>query len=151
MFENSEVSENKGEIQNDRNFKAVQVKELSVIEKFFANYWTKWIHKIKFFIMPLLLIWIGFAAYRASMLDRADEALQRLRSDHWLYKLQKVLTQDMHKASDASLLNIYMVWGVSGLDRSDVDRWDPTDIGKNIYDTEFDMSSEANQQRIVDI
>ena len=151
VVENVENQEDKQDIQNDKEPQPAEVKELSLIEKFFGNYWTRGINKIKFFIMPLMLIWVGIAAWRASMLDRADEALQRLRKDHWLYKLEKVLTDDMHKTSDASLLNVYLVWGISGLDRSDVDRWDSTDIGKNIYDTDFDMSSEANQQRIVDI
>ena len=101
--------------------------------------------------MPALLIWIGIAAWRVSMLERADEALQRLRSNHWLRKLETTLIDDMHKSSDTSSLRVYFVWGIAGLDRSNVDQWDPTDIGKVVYDNQFDMSSEANQQRIVDI
>ena len=151
VVENADNQEDKDDGQRENAPEVAELKELSIIEKFFSTYWTIWINKLKFFIMPILLIWIGFAAWRVSLLDRAQEPLERLRPDHWLKKLGKVLTDDMHKTSDTSSLTVYMFWGIIGLDRSDVDRWDSTDIGTNIYDTEFDMSSEANQQRIVDI
>ena len=107
--------------------------------------------KLKFFILPITLIWIGIALWRALSLESATEAIRRLPDDHWLVKLEDTLSDDFHRTAEAESLTVYLVWGISKLNRDGVDRWDPTDIGKIVYDDDFDMSSEANQQRLIDI
>ena len=127
------------------------IKELKLIEKFFANYWNKWTSKFKFFVFPVTLIWIGIAIWRALSFKIARETVQDFPSDHWIKKLEYTLSRDFHKTSETESITVYLVWGISSLDRTNVDRWDPTDIGKIVYDDDFDMSSEANQQRLIDI
>ena len=127
------------------------MKQLTFIEKFFGNQWNSWINKLKFFIMPLLLIWVAICLWRVTELKRAQEPLNRLRDGHWLAVLEETLKDDMHKSADANALIVYLVWGIDKLDRNGLDRWDSTDIGKNVYDTSFDVSPIDHQQRIVDI
>ena len=121
-----------------------ELKDLTCIEKFFGNRWNTWMSKLKFFILPITLIWIGIALWRALSLESATEAIRRLPDDHWLVKLEDTLSDDFHRTAEAESLTVYLVWGISKLNRDGVDRWDPTDIGKIVYDDDFDMSSEAN-------
>ena len=46
---------------------------------------------------------------------------------------------------------MYFIWGASGIDTSTSKRWDPLEFGDLIWDEEFNLAPEANQQRILDI
>mmetsp|Transcript_20255 Transcript_20255/g.17938 ORF Transcript_20255/g.17938 Transcript_20255/m.17938 type:complete len:92 (-) Transcript_20255:405-680(-) len=42
-------------------------------------------------------------------------------------------------------------WGVKKLDNSDIDIWDPTDLGKLTFDSEFDISEPKSQEHMRDL
>ena len=42
-------------------------------------------------------------------------------------------------------------WGVKGIDKSKVSRWDKTYIGEVIFDDEFDLSPYDNQKALIDL
>ena len=143
--------ENKANLNDVKTEQALNLKELTCIEKFFTNYWNAWMSKLKFFVFPITLIWIGIAIWRIMSFESSKEPFRALPDNHWIERLEDTLSDDFHKTSEAESIAVYLVWGISSLDRTNVDRWDPTDIGKIVYDDDFDMSSEANQQRLIDI
>ena len=40
----------------------------SRVELFFEKYWTNWIRKARFVVVPVILLWMGFCLWRASMM-----------------------------------------------------------------------------------
>lgn len=51
-------------------------------------------------------------------------------------------------------MNIDIFWGVKGIDKGDISkwdaRWDSETIGEVIWDESFDLSPEVNQQSLLD-
>lgn len=122
-----------------------------LIERFFYFHWNKWIAKARWVLLGLILIWIGLAIWRVSMLEPATEALQMLNDDHELMKLQNSMRSEYHTGEYDNTIKVRFLWGVKGIDRKGVGQWDSSDFGQIIWDNDFDMSSEANQQRILTI
>ena len=42
------------------------------------------------------------------------------------------------------------MWGLTGIDKDGVGKWDPGDLGAAIWDENFNMASTANQQYLYD-
>lgn len=60
------------------------------------------------------------------------------------------VVSDNYGAGGAVKLVINIFWGVSGLNNSKANKWDPEYIGEVIWDDEFDMTPIKNQQSILD-
>ena len=74
-----------------------------------------------------------------------------LPDSHWVTKLQKSLRNDYHTGEDDDTIQVSFVWGIDGISKKGVGTWESDNRGTNVYDDNFDMSSVANQQRILDI
>ena len=121
------------------------------VERFFATHWNTWTNKLKIPILIGALILVSLAIWRASRIEPATEALKWLEDDHPIEKLRQSLQNDYNQGENDEIIEVSIFWGVRGVDRSGTDRWDPTDIGKIIWDDDFDLTPEANQQRVIDI
>lgn len=121
------------------------------IEIFFQDYWNNFISKFKWIIIPIVLIWVGIAIWRVTEFRSATVALEMLPSDHYLRKLIDSLRNDYHTGGNDDTINISIIWGIDGVNRGGIDRWDADNRGKIIWDSNFDMSSTSAQQRILDI
>ena len=55
------------------------------------------------------------------------------------------------KSKDDGQLTVNFVWGLKGINKEDVGKYDPIDLGKLIWDDNFDITEEINQLRLFDI
>ena len=46
-------------------------------------------------------------------------------------------------------MKIHAFWGVKGLNRDDVDHWNPSQLGKAVLDENFDMSTFLAQKSLL--
>jgi len=141
----------KGRKETKANDDEPEIEELTPIEKFFRNYWNSWMNKFKFLIFAVTIIWVSFAIWRVTRFKTAKNPIQRLESDHPLEVLDHMVQNDFHSALNTGKIEVSFVWGLEGLDKKGVGRWDPTNLGKLIYDDTFNLAPEANQQRLLDI
>lgn len=44
---------------------------------------------------------------------------------------------------------VHLVWGLEGMDTSDIDVWDAKDFGTLVYDDKFDPTSRAAQRHLL--
>lgn len=128
-----------------------QKAESRIIEQFFEQHWNNFISKFKIPAIIFVLILLSFAAWRVSKFGPAPESFQQLEDAHHLTKLIDSLRNDFHTGEDDDVIKVSIIWGVDGLSRKGVGRWDSANRGKIIWDTDFDMSSTQNQQRVLDI
>jgi protein dispatched 1 len=129
----------------------LEFQELTSTEKFFHDFWNKWMEKYKFIFFALTIIWIGLAIWRVTLFKSAKDPIQRLSDNHYLQKLTYMSRNDFHSALNTGDIEVNFIWGVKDLNRNGVGRWDPDDLGTLIYDEEFNLAPTANQQRILDI
>lgn len=52
---------------------------------------------------------------------------------------------------DSTYIEIAIYWGIKDSDKSDVNKYDVSDKGDIIYDEGFDITSELNQVRMLEI
>ena len=107
--------------------------------------------KAKIPIIIFVVIWVGLCIWRILEFDPDPEALQMLSDNHYLTKLRDGIRYDYHTGEDDNTIQVSFIWGIKGISRKGVSKWDASDRGKNVLDEDFDMSSTANQQRILDI
>jgi len=56
------------------------------------------------------------------------------------------MTFEYHFGEYAQTINIDLMWGVNGINKTLVDFYNASDIGTAIWDKEFDMSAPEAQQ-----
>ena len=122
-----------------------------MIEVFFHDYWNNWMFKARYFIIALVVVWVGIASWRAALFSPATEALKMLPDGHELSVIQDSLKDDYNTGEYDNTIQVNIVWGIAGVDQAGVGRWDASDLGSIVWDDSFDMSSTAAQQRLLDI
>lgn len=137
--------------ENTEESKLQKVEDLTMIERFFHDHWVYWMNKAKLIMLAITVIWLGIAAWRTSLFEPSTETIGRLPKDHEIEVTQQSISYDYHDSQDTGSVTVDIIWGISGIDKSGVDRWDARDLGKNIYDDNLNLAPEANQQRILDI
>ena len=70
---------------------------------------------------------------------------------HWYSWTFDAVKFDYNVGQDDEAIYVSRVWGVEDVDRSGNNRWKSEDIGKIVYDDEFNMALPANQQWLKDI
>lgn len=61
------------------------------------------------------------------------------------------LVDNVFNLDDSSYSEINLVWGITGIDRSNIDLNDPVAIGSTVYDTSFNLSMATTQEWIVTV
>ena len=54
-------------------------------------------------------------------------------------------------ANSRNFLSVRIHWGIADLDREGVGAWNVTDLGKIVWDEDFDISPAENQQALIDL
>ena len=80
-----------------------------------------------------------------------DEEEDFWPSFHMFDKFNDLTDRDGPFLSDDedAFSTVHLVWGLKGMDTSDIDVWDATDFGTVIYDEDFDMTSRAAQRHLL--
>ncbi len=121
------------------------------MERFFATKWAPNVNKFKFVIVAVFAVWTIFAAWQASMVSPLTKQEDMIPRDHeWMVKLD-VVTEEFNTGEQSANIQVFMYWGVSGLDKSGVGVWNNTDLGEIEWDVNFNLAPEANQQALLDM
>ena len=65
--------------------------------------------------------------------------------DHFATQALNKMANDFHEGETGSAIFVDIMWGVDGIDKDGVDFFNASDIGKAIWDEDFDMSPYENQ------
>jgi len=65
-----------------------------------------------------------------------------LKDSHFMHVALKKMRAEF--STDGKAVEVFIIWGLSGLDKDNVGFFDADDAGKIEFDTEFDLSTEVN-------
>lgn len=123
--------------------------DLRLIERLFVDVYAPFINSpAKFALVGVYTIYFIFSAYWALQMEPPVKPEQWFPDDHMLTVFNVQQTKYVG-GNDARYVYITLVWGVESVDRARLNRWQPDDRGDAIYDAEFDLSSTAAQEHIV--
>ena len=70
---------------------------------------------------------------------------------HWVMISLDLAVNVFYSGETDRGMSITMFWGVDGVDKQEVNQWDPEDLGTIIWDNSFDLSPSGNQQAFYDL
>lgn len=124
--------------------------ELRFIERFFGGFWSTWTHKLRIPLVSIAAVLIGVSIWLATRLDTPAKAEKFLPDDFPAQKASLILQNDFPSFDDSDNVNVAVMWGVSGIDREGISRYNFEDVGKPILDDDFSLRSATAQKRVLD-
>mmetsp|Transcript_41135 Transcript_41135/g.62527 ORF Transcript_41135/g.62527 Transcript_41135/m.62527 type:complete len:246 (+) Transcript_41135:1382-2119(+) len=123
--------------------------EYGVIEMFFGGPWNDFVKKFRYPIIVIFAIIVGVQIGFAAQLSPLSQSEEYVDSEHEIMEIQNV---QMENFDSGGILNmdVDIYWGAADIDKSGTSMWDPSDVGTVILDDNFDLSSEAAQQSLMD-
>mmetsp|Transcript_30331 Transcript_30331/g.34452 ORF Transcript_30331/g.34452 Transcript_30331/m.34452 type:complete len:967 (+) Transcript_30331:157-3057(+) len=130
---------------------SAKVEKESKIEKFFEGPYIGFILKARYIILGIFFVWSIAAIVLATQISPLSENEQFFKDDHDIPIVTKALRNDFHTGEDDGELVVKLVYGIDGLDRSDVVPYDVESIGEVEWDDNFNLAPTQNQSRLVEI
>ena len=123
--------------------------KLGCIESFCSNKFNKFVKKTSILLIILLLSWLGVATYFTLIIQPLSEQGSCLSDANRILKAYNSQDKEFPKTADDSYVKVSLFWGVDGLDRSQLSRWDDSNLGELVWDPSFSVSSPEAQEFII--
>eukprot|EP00210_Caulerpa_lentillifera_P004772 g4556.t1 len=142
------------EFKRQHSLADAELENLRSMEKFFYGPFFLFINSAKYVILTIALVLFIVGMVYVSTFKTPDEAEQWFPSEHAFDRFQgyfdRTSTPYQDSAED-SVAEVYLVWGLEGMDTSGRNIWDGDDFGELEYDTTFDPTPERNQLFLLDV
>ena len=123
--------------------------KLGCIESFCSNKFNKFVKKTSILLIILLLSWLGVATYFTLIIQPLSKQGSWLSDSNRVQRAYNLQRKEFPKTADDSHVKVSLFWGVEGLDRSHLSRWDDSNFGELVWDSSFSVSSPLAQQFIM--
>ena len=124
--------------------------EYRPIERFFNGFWTNLTHKIRYPLISLGFLIIGACIWLSTRLETPRETEKFLPDDFPLQQASILGREAFPSFDDSNNLVVNVVWGVEGIDRKGISRYNTEDAGVPILDDMFSLKTAAAQKRVLD-
>lgn len=123
--------------------------EYRSVERFFRFKWAVWMDKIRFLLLAVLIVLFAVSIYLTTRLQPLTESEQFLPASHPI-RVAFTLLKYAFPASDTDyVVTVFVVWGVSGVDRSGTSKYKPTENGRVVFDKSLDLRAAETQQHLL--
>lgn len=116
----------------------------SVFDQFFEGPFNTMVKTYKYPIVLLFVIWTVIASIFAAKLSPLTKEEEFLPDDHPLSLITKLISEE-YTSGGVIDLDVDIFWGVKDIDKSAVNKWDPSYIGEVVLDPDFDLSLKEAQ------
>jgi len=124
--------------------------EYRPVERFFNGFWTNWTMKLRYPLIVIAAAIIAVSVWLATKLETPPEAEKFLPDDFPAQKASLIVRNAFPAFDDSNNVNVHVVWGLSGIDREGIGRYNFEDVGEPILDDDFSLVTASAQQRILD-
>jgi len=143
------------EMEEGGNIKSVQSngdsktskKQKQALEKFFAGPYSRFVFKLRFIILAVLIILVGVGIYGTTQIKARQEPEDFLPSSHPISQYfdtsSEVFLSSEESSSQFQIVTVHQIWGIEGIDRSEKDASDASDLGEPVYDPNFSVSQDV--------
>eukprot|EP00951_Prasinocladus_malaysianus_P047881 scaffold652331_cov30-Prasinocladus_malaysianus.AAC.1 len=125
---------------------------LERVEKFFNGQYMHFLTKAKFLVVLAFLALAAVGAYYATLLAPPTDSEGFLPDRHMIARFTSLLSSSNNywAASDQDTTEeVMLVWGISGMDVSDKDKWDPDDFGSIVWDADWQPFAKSAQLQLL--
>ena len=115
------------------------------MEGFFFHSFNRFVRRGAPFILAGILAWLGVAAFFASRMRPLSAEEVWLPSSNPRQRAIELLNSQFPKSPDDELIIVTLFWGVQGIDKSRVGRWDQVYYGDIVWDLSFSLAQPLEQ------
>lgn len=101
--------------------------------------------KGRYVILFFSFAWFIVTCIFAPQMGPQTEEVKFIADDHPIWEPFGVMLTNF-EFSNANKPDINFFWGAASIDKKQVNKWDPDDIGELVWNDEFDPSSEEAQK-----
>jgi hypothetical protein len=119
--------------------------ELGATEKFFDGYWNDKVRKFRWGIIIFgfcIAIYAGVRSKEIKGLSRMEDYFAKT---HYLSVALIKNKDGFNEGGVAQGITVDIMWGLKGINKDSVDKFNASDIGTAIWDNEFDITLGDNQ------
>mmetsp|Transcript_40520 Transcript_40520/g.46463 ORF Transcript_40520/g.46463 Transcript_40520/m.46463 type:complete len:961 (+) Transcript_40520:130-3012(+) len=127
------------------------LREESRVAVFLATKYFDKVTKARYFIMAFFAMWFIATLVMATQIEPLSENEKWVPSDSNVSEAFDAIQDTFHKGETDGFIKVNIVYGIDGLDRSDVRAYDVESIGDVEWDNNFDLSPKANQERMIEV
>ena len=121
------------------------------ISEFYGTFWSQKIIAWRVPIVILFTAWLCFASYQSAHWKSLSKEEEYLPTDHFIIEGKNILIDEFSTQLEGDLVDVDIIFGVIGLDSKAIKWWDPSSIGKPIWDQNFNIYDPATQIAHVDL
>jgi len=138
-------------VPNVFGFMRTKPGEMRPMERFFYGPYFAFITRYRYIIVVVFLALLVTGTHYALELRPPTVQEEWFPKKHMFQAVADLTHSGTFLASaDDSVAEVLVVWGLSGMDRSNANRWDALQRGVVMYDADFDPTSMAAQAHIED-
>lgn len=120
-------------------------------ELFFRNYWTRWINQSRYLALLIALGLAGAGAFFVTQLSSLDAPERFLRPRNRLERDAQLVKAKFVPEATGNQLKVSIVYGIKGIDRDGIWRYNSEQSGKPLFDEGLDLKSSDAQRQLVKI
>lgn len=128
-------------VRSDMDSSRVQTnQELGKVEIFFDTTWNNFVRKFRWPIVIIGLLMGVYAGHRSSEIRGLTSMEQYTPYDHYVMVAFRKILFGFNEGDQAQTIVVDIMWGVEGINKTNVDYFNASDIGRATWDKEFDLS-----------
>jgi len=114
------------------------------VDKFFGDTFNNFIQKFRWVFIGVIGAWSIASCFIAAQLSPLTKEESFLPKHYWAEKYLDISIDGYHSGAQDFAIEMYIFWGVDGIDKGEIDQWDPSDLGKIKWNKDFDMAPAEN-------
>lgn len=124
--------------------------EYRSVERFFRGPWLKFVKSGRFVLIGIAVVLASLSLWRALTLDTPSELESFLPKNDPFVVPAETISDAFPRGNADFQLKVWVTWGVSGVDRSGLGRYDVNETGTVVLDNTFNLALATVQQRLFD-
>lgn len=103
-------------------------------KELFADWWPRFfIFERSWITMLVFVAWFSFSLTMALQWQSLSKEEEYLPAKHFIMKAKKIVDEHFSGRKKSTAVNVDFVFGVEGIDRSNISWWDPDTIGTPVW------------------
>ena len=120
--------------------------KLNVVEAFFDGPFLLFVKRFRFLIILAGLALSAYSTYRCTEIQGLTKMEQYFKYEHQVWQAFETIAFDYNDGDYSQTIDVDLMWGIEGINKTQVDFFNASDIGSTIWDKDFDMSHPQAQK-----
>ncbi|KAJ3436711.1 sterol-sensing domain [Anaeramoeba flamelloides] len=125
------------------------IEDLRLLERYFFRHHVHFLRKFRWGILIIFLAILIFFSIQTSKLEPSEEPTEFVPDGHLIKRGYNAELDEFYSSSIVG--TVYLQWGVESIDRTGVDPLEIDNLGKVIYDNDWEPNLPSSQEWIIEV